>query len=867
VPRRDRGQVLRWLATAVVVGGLLAVTAVLFGLDEDLAATPAWLLPALTGLVAVASASVVRVRQRSAMAGWSWTDAATLICIVWLPSAWVPLCVGTGVLVAKLLRRVTPFKAVYNAAKDSLAATAGLLVAVPLGLAESADPLAHPWQLVLVALAVTVTENVVGVPVLALASATPWHRVLRTDGALKVFSFVGKLAVALLTLRLLDVDGRLLAVIPPVALCLHLTYAGRVRARTERAAWRRLAASTEDLYGTDLTTVAGTAVVNAATLFAADEAEVFLRDGPDGPILVRGDADGVRWSGDPGRAPPRRTDGEGITARLAGRAVEAPPPRSFLARTSAGRDPDARPEPDLGELRLHYAGQVDLTDRERLALRTFVSALHTALRNATASAEARRLELRNDHAARHDPLTGLANRPRLEEYGQGLLAEPGATALVVVDLDLFRDVNETLGHLAGDRLLADVARRLAGRVGSDDLVARLGGDAFAVLLARLPSAGAAEQRARDLLEALDEPVVLGGLRVRVDASAGVAVAEDALPPALGGPTGDDPTGAQPVGGMVELLRRADVALHHAKRGGPSVVRYHDRLDTADAARLALAGDLPRAIAEREFAVSFQPIVDLTTGEMIAAEALARWHHPDRGDLGPRRFLSAVERSGLLPGFAEAVLDQALAAMLRWRAAGVDAPVAVNASPRSLLDAAFPRMVVDRLRANGAGGGDLVLELTETLTLAQVDQIGGVLDELRAAGVRLALDDFGTGFSSLGMLDRVRVDELKIDRSFVASMDSSPQAAAAVRLTIELGRSLDMLVVAEGVESARQRRALWAQGCPAGQGHLFGRPMSIEALLDALRGADGSPVRLAESIHASKQNVIELPRVRRGESVG
>jgi diguanylate cyclase (GGDEF)-like protein len=841
VPRRDRGQTLRWLATAVVVAGLFAMTAVLFGLDEDLADTPTWLLPALTGLVAVASASVVRVRQRSSFAGWAWTDAATLICIVWLPSAWVPLCVGTGVLVAKLLRRVTPFKAVYNAAKDSLAATAGLLVAVPLGVAEAGDPLAHVWQLVLVGLAVTVTENIVGVPVLALASATPWHRVLRTDGALKAFSFAGKLAVALLTLRLLEVDGRLLAVIPPIALCLHLTYAGRVRARTERAAWRRLAASTEDLYDTDVTSVVATAVVNAATLFAADEAEVFLRDGPDGPILVRGDADGVRWSGDPGRAPPRRIDGEGITARL------------------SGRDPDSRPgELDLGELRLHYAGRVDLTDRERLALRTFVSALHTALRNATAFAEARRLALSNDHAARHDPLTGLANRPRLEEYGQGRLAEPGVTALVVVDLDLFRDVNETLGHLAGDRLLADVARRLAARVGSDDLVARLGGDAFAVLLARVPSAAAAEQRARDLLEALDEPVVLGGLRVRVDASAGVAVAEDALPP---GPR------AGGVGGMVELLRRADVALHHAKRGGPAVVRYHDNLDTADAARLALAGDLPRAIAEREFAVSFQPIVDLTTGEMIAAEALARWHHPDRGDLGPRRFLSAVERSGLLPGFAEAVLDQALAAMLRWRAMGVDAPVAVNASPRSLLDPAFPRMVLDRLAANGATGGDLLLELTETLTLAQVDQIGGVLDELRAAGIRLALDDFGTGFSSLRMLDRVRVDELKIDRSFVAAMDSSPQAAAAVRLTIELGRSLDMLVVAEGVESARQRRALWAQGCPAGQGHLFGRPMSIEALLAALRGADGSPVRLAESIHASTENVIELPRVRRGESVG
>ena len=848
MPRRDRGRTLRWLATGVMVVALCCVIAVLFGLDDDLGDTPAWLLPALTGLVAVASASVVYVRQRSAVVGWAWTDAATLICIVWLPAAWVPLCVGTGVLVAKLLRRVTPFKAVYNAAKDALAATAGLLVAVPLGVAGAADPLARPWQLVLVAVTVMVAENVIGVPVVALAAGTPWHRVLRTDGALKLFSFAGKLAVGILTLRLLEVNGRLLAVIPPVALCLHLTYSGRVRARTERAAWRRLAASTEDLYGTDVSVVVGTAVVNAATLFGADEVEVFLRDGPEGPILVRGDVDGVRWSGDPGRAPPRRTDGVGITARLAGRG----------SASDAGSDAGSDMASDLGEVRLQYAGPVNLTDSEQLALRTFVSALHTALRNATAFAEARRLAQRHDHAARHDPLTGLANRRRLEEYGEVALAEPGVTALVVVDLDLFRDVNETLGHLAGDRLLAEVARRLAARAGSDDLVARQHGDAFAVLLVRLPSAEAAERRARELLDTLDAPIDLGALRVRVEASAGVAVADGGA--ALAGPAGRE-------SGMVELLRRADVALHHAKRGGPSVVTYHDRLDTADAAQLALGGELPRAIAEREFAVSFQPIVDLATGEMIAAEALARWHHPDRGDLGPRRFLAAVERSGLLPDFAEAVLDQALAAMLRWRAAGVDAPVAVNASPRSLLDPAFPRMVLGRLEANGATGSDLVLELTETLTPAQVDHIGGVLDQLRGAGIRLALDDFGTGFSSLGMLDRVRVDELKIDRSFVAAMDSSPQAAAAVRFTIELGRSLGMLVVAEGVESPRQRRELWTQGCPAGQGHLFGRPMSIEALLATLRGADGSPDRFAESIHAATENVIDLPRARRGESVG
>ena len=183
-------------------------------------------------------------------------------------------------------------------------------------------------------------------------------------------------------------------------------------------------------------------------------------------------------------------------------------------------------------------------------------------------------------------------------------------------------------------------------------------------------------------------------------------------------------------------------------------------------------------------MAFQPIVDLATGEMISAEALARWHHPERGDLDPRRFLAAVERSGLLPAFAEAVLDQALAAMLRWRELGIDAPVAVNASPRSLLDPTFARMVADRLAAHGVRGRDLVIELTETLTMGQVELVGDVLNELRATGVRLALDDFGTSASSLAMLARVPVDELKIDRGFVAEMGTV--AGRGGRRTVDCG---------------------------------------------------------------------------------
>jgi len=254
-------------------------------------------------------------------------------------------------------------------------------------------------------------------------------------------------------------------------------------------------------------------------------------------------------------------------------------------------------------------------------------------------------------------------------------------------------------------------------------------------------------------------------------------------------------------------------------------------------------------------------VDLGSGEVIAAEALTRWAHPHRGDLPPGDFLDSVERSGQLPAFAEAVLDQALVALALWRDAGFNLSVAVNVSPRSLLDHAFPEAVAARLAAYDVSPGTLVIELTESVTLSQLEVVDQVLDRLRKLGVRLALDDFGTGYSSLATLARVPVHELKIDRSFVAELDQ-PTQAAVVRSTIELGRSLDLLVVAEGVETERQRTHLWELGCPTGQGHLFARPLPADRVLAALlRGSGGRPGTLAAPLHEAG-SVIRIPTSRR-----
>jgi EAL domain-containing protein (putative c-di-GMP-specific phosphodiesterase class I) len=345
-----------------------------------------------------------------------------------------------------------------------------------------------------------------------------------------------------------------------------------------------------------------------------------------------------------------------------------------------------------------------------------------------------------------------------------------------------------------------------------------------------------------MLGALEATLEVEGMQITVEAAGGIALASGS-------------------GGINELMRRADVAMYQAKRAGQRTATYAHSQDTADVGRLMLGGELQRAVAEQEFVVDFQPIVDLGSGEIISTEALARWQHPEHGYLTPMQFLETVERSGQLPAFAEAVLDQALAASGVWREAGFDLPVAVNVSPRSLLDSRFPATVLAQLSRHGVPSDRLVLELAETLTISQLDTVGRALAELREAGVGLALDDFGTGVSPLSVLSHIPVNELKIDREFVTAVQTSSEAAAVIRSTVDLARSLHLTVVAEGVESEPQRHALWELGCVAGQGHLFARPMSAVRLLGVLqRGSGGRPGTLAAPLHDGGA-VVRLPRRR------
>ncbi len=416
--------------------------------------------------------------------------------------------------------------------------------------------------------------------------------------------------------------------------------------------------------------------------------------------------------------------------------------------------------------------------------------------------------VRDHHRALHDDLTGLPNRTQFAIRAESALEAAGRTgsvAFMVLDLDRFKEINDTLGHHQGDALLRQVAQRLAGAIGPEETAARFGGDEFAVVC---PLPGGPTQVAavaERLLGAFERPFALDDLELGVQVSIGVALS----------PTfGHDADG---------LLRRADIALYQAKASPLDIVLYDAHSDSTSIDRLALLGELRSGIGRGELSLVFMPKVALGDGSVLGVEALVRWQHPTRGQLPPEDFVPHAERTGLIGALTLEVLDQALGQAARWADAGAATRVAVNLSPRSLIDQGLPDQVRAALGRHGIGPDDLELEITESTIMADPMRALVVLEELAAMGVHLTIDDFGTGYSSLAYLKRLPVTTLKIDRSFVTGMLDDGQDQLIVQSTIDLARNLGLAVVAEGVEDEATRIALSALGCDAAQGFLFGPP--------------------------------------------
>jgi diguanylate cyclase (GGDEF)-like protein len=474
---------------------------------------------------------------------------------------------------------------------------------------------------------------------------------------------------------------------------------------------------------------------------------------------------------------------------------------------------------------------------------TLANHASVSLQNGRLVDELRYEAAEREYQALHDSLTGLPNRQYFSENLEEAIEEARSTgepvAVLLLDLDRFKEVNDTLGHPSGDRLLREVAARLLGDVRDSDTVARLGGDEFALLLPGVAGPDVARAKAEDLLAGVAKPYAIDGLTLEVDGSIGIALYPH---------HGHD---------AATLMQRADVAMYAAKETHTGCQVYSPGRDHNSAERLALAAELREAITNQGLEVHFQPFVDLSTGAVRGAEALVRWKHPTRGMLPPDEFIPIAEHTGLIRPLTMFVLVAALRRRRAWADEGHDLSISVNVSMRDLVDANLPQKVSEILALAGTPAEDLTLEITESQLMSDPERCSGVLRELHELGVKIAIDDFGTGFSSLVSLRSLPVDQIKVDKSFVLHMATNDNDDAIVRSTVDLGRSLGLRVVAEGVENEVTVQRLQKYGCHDMQGYFLSRPLPAEAFDAWLRDRAEADAANAAATAQHNVNVVEL----------
>ena len=512
-----------------------------------------------------------------------------------------------------------------------------------------------------------------------------------------------------------------------------------------------------------------------------------------------------------------RDSSEFLTPESRQRALESVVPR--FIREGSLRDVDYQMQTRSGEIIDVQLSAIWETDAEGRPQRTL-----SVLKDVT---EARRLAQRMSHLAHHDALTGLPNRvlfqDRVQQACDNAQRHPGCFAVVFMDLDHFKNVNDSLGHALGDQLLMAVSARLAGILRAGDTVCRLGGDEFVMLLPDLVDAGCASEVAERILDAVAQPCWLDDTEVRIGVSLGIALSPR---------DGTDPD---------TLMKRADTAMYRAKREGRNRFHFHSlAFDHEASVRLQLEADLRRGLAEGRYLLHYQPVVDARSRQLVAVEALVRWDRDGQGLQAPATFIPVAEETGFIVPLGLWILRQACEQLHAWSQAGAAAiSMAINVSPLQLAEPDFADRVAQTLQATGIKGEQLVFELTESALARDPQASREALLRIKALGIRVAVDDFGTGHSSLAHLKRFPVDMLKIDRAFVRDLETDADGREIVRAMLALAHSLRLQVVAEGVETEAQARLLGEMACPALQGFLFGRPVAPPAIAERLARRSGA----------------------------
>ncbi|HVA60522.1 MAG TPA: bifunctional diguanylate cyclase/phosphodiesterase [Mycobacteriales bacterium] len=828
---------LHLLISAVLGAGAIATVACAV---LGVASSPSALrLAGVLLLVVLADLSEIRVRLGRHKVTFTPGEAVLLLGFVLVgPAAVVPVTVLalTGVEVFRRVR--APLKSLFNVAASAVATSAGAGVLALTGRV-GAGPASWP-ALALASAVVVVVQGLLVSAVLGLSTGQRTLVVFGQGSRYRLLIWVSNVILAVAVLAAWRWDRALIVAIVVLIASGSGLMRRLVRARDDLDSLRRLDVATRALPGLAEGEVLASVCAKAADLFGVQVAEiVLLPQTESGELRVfrAGPGQDARWLvGTPVDQADAVVGELSIRPRGDGLTVVVP------LRAGAS---------SVGGLRLGLPGP-GLGDNERHLLAALATTAGGAVLNAqmytAACRNAELLRAAADDAwrqARRDSLTGLGNRTLLLEIGETAIEQAIQTGrrvgLILVDLNNFKQVNSTLGQGAGDEALRQVAVRLGQLKGPEDQLIRLGGDEFAVLLADRTGLVEITELADRVAACLREAIPVHDLRLVAEGRVGLAVAPD------------------DARGIEELLRCADIAMDTAKRTRKPVRCYEPVLDEKNPDRLAILGELRSALERNEIKLYYQPKVDLREGGITGVEALCRWQHPTRGLLSPDAFIPVLEHSELINELTRSVLGLALADLARLRRSGHAAlTVAVNLSARTLLDDSIPDHVARLLSEHHLPGRQLIVEITETLALIELETVDRVLTGLRALGVRLSVDDFGTGYSSLTFLQRMDLHEVKIDRSFVAQMNSKPGDRAIVEATVRLARQLGLATVAEGVETDEQLRSLQVMGCDQAQGFLIARPMPLTELTELL---DSN--RDARRLRPAGAAVIPLSRTNPG----
>ena len=825
-PGRPVPSSVRYLTAALGAAGLAAAVVAHDLRDAgDGIGLPAVAIVALLMALTMAARLQLRFSYRDHFEALDLFEAVLAPVVFMVDGALVVAMAATAMAVSEALLRTRPLKLIFNVAQWAAAAGAGALcfaaTASGTGLTgRNVGALALAMAVVAVvnhtALLTVFSLTTPGPVSHVLAGVAPAVRLLVVNGAVN-------LAFGMLLVAAIQAGGWVTPLFAVPLGMLHWANRGYAEGRADRARLGGLQRATHALVGPiDPRDAIGEFLAEVRDCFAVEAVDLVLPAAGGYRVQRLSDTEptGVRsWNC------PAGTGTLAFALLHAGRTVrvDARHPDDDLRdllRKEGWRDCLAAPLLAKGEPRgvlcvYNRTGLEGFETGELAVLEALARELAGALEKAELVEEVL-------HQALHDALTGLPNRTLFHQRVQRAIAashgDDGHVAVMLIDLNRFKEVNDTLGHHNGDLLLQDFARRIQHSLRPDDTVARLGGDEFAIVIPRVSGEAGAERVVARVLRALDEPFVLHELTLDVDAAIGIALYPD---------HGTDASA---------LLQRADVAMYAAKGAQSGYEVYSPENDRYNPRRLALVGELRSAASNGQLRVHYQPKSDLRTGRVTGLEALLRWEHPVHGAVSPDEFIPIAEQTGSIRALTTFVLEEAVTQCGKWRRAGLDLGIAVNLSVRSLLDTDLPEEIARLLRDTGVPAACVTLELTESSVMSDTVRTADVLERLHRLGVQLSIDDYGTGYSSLSYLRRLPVNEMKIDKSFVTSMGSDENDDVIVRSTVDLGHNLGLRVVAEGVEDVRSWRRLIDLGCDSAQGYFLSRPIpadEVEALVARL----------------------------------